>query len=57
MNINGFSWIHERSEVMGLGVMQKSRETGEFGESTLRSAYLKLKLNWYGHLNADSDKS
>lgn len=57
MNINGFSWIHERNEVTGLGVMQKSGETGEFGESKLRSVYLNLKLNWYEHLNADSDKS
>lgn len=56
MNISGFSWIHERNEVMGLDVMQKSGETGEFGESKLRSAYLKLKINRYEHLNADSDK-
>ena len=36
--------------------MLKSGETGEFGESELKSAYLKQTLNWYERLNGDFDK-
>lgn len=55
LNINDFPWIHQRNEVTELGVMLKSGD-GESGESQLESAYVKQKLNYYEHLDADFDK-
>lgn len=58
MNINGFSCIHQRNEVTGLlDVIWEYGEADDFGESELRSAYLRQKLNWCEHLKGDFDKS
>lgn len=57
MNINDFSWIHQRNEVTGLDVIWEYGEADDFGDLELTSAYLKQKLNWYEHLNGDIDKS